>query len=138
MAELYLFKHIDALVPADEETQDILKKIPQGKSIKVKYSFPRNYENHKRFFAFIKTTFDIQDSFDNIKHYRSWVIMKSGYCETAVAPNGQVMFFPESISFDNMDEDKFKDLFSKSVDAFISVWGSRITKEKLLSVIEFV
>lgn len=137
MAEIYLQKQFGVLAPADEEAEETIRAMKHGQAIRVKYSFPRNYENHKRFFAFLKTTFDIQDHFDNIEHYRKWVIMKSGRYTTIQAPNGYTIFDADSIAFHKMDEQEFRAMFQKCVDAFLSVWGDRITEEELLRVIDF-
>jgi hypothetical protein len=125
------------LAAADENALEVITKMRQGQAMKLKFSFPRNYENHKRFFAFLKITFDIQDHFDNIKHYRKWLIMKSGHYQIIVAPNGYEIFDADSIAFDKMDEQTFKSMFSDCIDVFISVWGDRITKDELEAIVEF-
>lgn len=137
MTEIYLKKIYGSLVPADENAEEIIAKMKHGQAIKLKYSFPRNYENHKRFFAFLKVTFDIQDHFDNLKHYRKWIVMKSGHFTIITAPNGYQIFDADSIAFDKMDESTFYSMFSDCIDAFLSVWGDRISKDELLRIIEF-
>lgn len=137
MADIFLMKNYGLLAPADEEAEDIIANMKHGQVVKMKYSFPRNYENHKRFFAFIKVTFDIQDHFDNIKHYRKYIIMKSGHYATIQAPNGFVIYDADSMAFDKMSEDEFKSMFNDAIDAFLSVWGDKITKDELLRVIDF-
>ena len=137
MAEIFLMKNYGVLCPADEEAEEIIAGMKNGEMIKVKYSKPRNYENHKRFFAFIKETFSIQDHFDNIKHFRKYIIMKSGHYTTIQAPNGFLIYDADSIAFDKMSEDEFKSMFNDAIDAFLSVWGSRITKDELLQIVEF-
>ena len=137
MPEIYLKKIHGMLAPADENAEEIISKLRHGQAIRVKYSLPRNYENHKRFFAFVKTTFEIQDHFDNIKHYRKWIVMKSGHYSIIVAPNGYQIFDADSIAFDKMDEATFQKVFSDCIDVFLSVWGGRITRDELLRVVEF-
>jgi hypothetical protein len=137
MPEIYLRKMHGMLAPADENAEEVINKMKQGQAIRIKYSLPRNYENHKRFFAFLKVTFDIQDHFDNIKHYRKWIIMKSGHYKIITAPNGYQIFDADSIAFDKMDEPTFKSMFSDCVDVFLSVWGDRISRDELLRVVDF-
>ena len=137
MADIYLKKMNGVLVPADENAEEVIAKMKYGQAIKLKYRFPRNYENHKRFFAFIKVTHDIQDHFDNIKHYRKWIVMKSGHYTIITAPNGYQIFDADSIAFDKMDEATFQGMFSDCVGAFLSVWGDRISRDELLRIVEF-
>ncbi len=135
--EIYLQRNFDTLVPADEQAATIIKSMKHGQAIKVKYSFPRNYENHKRFFAFLKTTYDMQEHFQHIEHYRKWIVMKTGRYSIIKAPNGFEMFDCNSISFSSMDETEFRAMFSDCIDAFLSVWGDRVSREELERIIDF-
>lgn len=135
--EIYLQKSYGVLAPADEQAEETIKAMKFGQVVKVNYSFPRNYENHKRFFAFIKTTFEMQDWFDNIHHYRKWIVMKSGSYTTIVAPNGYTIFDADSIAFHKMNEAEFRQMFSDCIDAFLSAWGDRISRDELERVVDF-
>jgi len=137
MAEIYLQKSWGTLVPANEEAEEIIKGMKQGQPIKLRYAFPRNYENHKRFFVFVKTTFDIQDHFPNMEHYRKWLVMKSGHYAIITAPNGYQIFDAASLRFDKMDEVEFRKVFSDCIDAFLGVWGDKISREELERVVDF-
>ena len=125
------------LVPADDTSRAALNKIKIGEKVKIKFTRHRNYENHKRFFAFLKTTFDMQEHFTEMEHYRRWLIMKAGYYYTIVAPNGNTIFMPQSISFDAMEEPEFQELFSACIDVFLRELGKGITEDELRRVIDF-
>lgn len=137
MAEIHLVKNFGVLAPADEHAEEIIKGMKHGQVIRVKFSFPRSYDNHKRFFAFLKITFDMQDHFDNISHYRKWMIMKSGHYSIIKAPNGYTLFDADSIAFDKLDEIAFRILFSDCIDVFIGTWGDKISREELERVVGF-
>lgn len=137
MPEIHVMKSFGTLVPADEHAEEVIKGMKHGQVMRLKYSFPRNYENHKRFFAFIKVTFEMQDHFDNIHHYRKWLIMKSGHYVTIQVPNGKTIFDADSIAFEKMDETAFRQVFSDCIDAFLSAWGDRVSREELERVVGF-
>ena len=137
MTDIYLQKSWGTLVPANEDAEEIIKGMKQGQPIRLQYSFPRNYENHKRFFAFVQITFDMQDHFDNPKHYRKWLIMKSGNYTIITAPNGYQIFDADSLRFDKMEEITFRQVFSDCIDVFLGVWGDRISREELERVVGF-
>ncbi len=138
MPDAWLAKTPDgALVPADDGSRAAIDKIGQCEIIKVIFRKSRNYENHKRFFAFLNTTFDMQENFDNLEHYRRWLTMKAGRYSTCVAPNGATMFFAESIAFDEIDEDEFRKLFSDCIDIFLQYLGNGMTQDELLRVVDF-
>ena len=137
MPDIYLRKHQSYLAAADDKAMEFIESMRQGDAIKIRYTKPRNYGNHKRFFAFVKVGFDIQDHFTNMEHFRKWLIMKSGFYHIIQAPNGYTIFEADSIAWDSMDETKFKDVFNKCIDTFIEHWGDRITKEQLEAIIDF-
>ena len=137
MAEIYLRKHFGQLAPADTAAEDVIKKMRQGQAVRLKYSFPRNYGNHNRFFAFLRTTFDMQEHFSDIESYRKWLIMQSGHYKVINCPDGSVIFDTDSIRFDKMDEIKFGRLFEDCITAFIDAWGDKITRKELEDAIAF-
>lgn len=137
MADIFLKKYHGMLAPADERAEEIIAQMQHAQVIKVSYHFPRNYGNHKRFFAFLKVTFDLQDNFDNMTHYRKWLTMKAGQYDVVAAPNGKTMFLPKSIAFDKMDETEFRQVFSDCIDVFIDHWKHKISRSELERVVEF-
>ena len=137
MTDIYLQKNYGVLVPANEDAEEIIKGMKQGEVIKCPYSFPRNYENHKRFFKFLTITFDMQDHFPNLKNYRKWLVMKSGHFTIITAPNGFQIFDCDSLRFDKMEEPDFRKVFSDCIDVFLGEWGDRISREELERVVGF-
>ena len=138
MPEIHLQKTHGMLAPADEDALEIINQMKQGQVIRVKFSFPRNYGNHKRFFKFINITFDIQDHFDNIKHYRKWLIGKAGYYTIITCPNGNTIFDTDSIAFDKMEEPEFRKCFLDCINAFLNEWEHRISRDELYQVVDFI
>jgi len=63
--------------------------------------------------------------------------MKSGNYTIITAPNGYQLFDADSIAWDKMDEEKFREAFSECIDAFLKEWGDRISREELMEVIDF-
>jgi len=58
----------------------------------------------------------------NSDHYKTTdslldvIKLKSGHFETVVTHKGEALYIPKSINFASMDEDKFKEFFSKAID----------------------
>jgi len=124
-------------VPHDQQTLDWMAKRKAGEIISADVKLSRNYEQHKRFFSFLNKTFDMQEHFDNFESYRKWITMKCGYYTPIVCPNGNTIFVAESISFDNMDEEKFMTLFSSAIDVFLAEFGKGIDEAELMRVIDY-
>ncbi len=139
MPEADLIKTDNGFKPVTEDSRKSINRVSDGEVIHVQFRKYRNYENHKRFFAFVRATFDMQEHFEEPEHYRRWLIMKAGYYSTCVAPNGNTMFFADSISFETLDdEEKFKKLFSACIDVFLREFGNGMTENELLRVVDFV
>ncbi len=120
------------LVPEDS---DEYQKVKFGDRVMVEYTKKRNYENHKRFFEFVKQTFDMQEFFEDREVYRKWLSMSAGHFDTVVTPKGATIFLPHSISFEEMDEPEFKELFSKCINVFIRELGDGISRDELDNII---
>lgn len=125
------------LLPHNEETREYVSKLQVGTVISADIKKARNYENHKRFFAFIKITFDMQEFFTEIEAYRYWLTMKCGWFDTIVAPNGFTIFKAKSISFESMDEIEFNKLFSSAIDVFLESFGKDVSYDDLLQAVSF-
>jgi len=97
----------------------------------------RNVGNHRRFFAFINMTFDLQDEFDNKDIWRKYIQMKAGFFTEVVTANGKIMYWPQSISWDQLDETAFKDLFNKVVNAFLKYYGNDLNDIQINTIMEF-
>jgi len=127
----------DNLIPKDAETMAYVSRRKPGEVIVAEIKIARNYENHKRFFAFLDMTFGMQEHFEVEEAYRKWLTMKCGYFDTIVAPNGKTIFIAKSISFENMPEDEFQKLFSTAIDIFLKEFGNGLSENDILQAIGF-
>lgn len=133
----YFRKARVSLVPADEKCLKRLKKIVEGDVISLEIKQVRSYPQLKRFFSFVKITFDIQDHFTEIEAYRRWLTIKAGYYTTIVYPSGEAVLDSDSIAFDSMEEEDFIKLFSSCVNVFLKELGTGISENELNAVIGF-
>jgi len=121
----------------NDETADYIDRLSVGQVVVTDIKKSRNPEQHKRYFSFLNKTFEMQDSFEIFEHYRKWMILKSGYYTAIIAPNGNTFFVAESISFDAMDEDKFIQLFSDSINVFLKEFGIKMSEQDIIRVIDY-
>lgn len=127
------------LVGKDEATKKYLNRRKDGQVIVTEIKQARNYGNHKRMFDFVNATFDMQDVYPNAKIYRNWLTVASGWFDIMMYPDGTTHFFPKSWSFENMDEDEFKRMFSAAIDAFLADerLGAGLTEDDVLRAISY-
>jgi hypothetical protein len=126
------------LIPIDAEGIKYVFNRKIGSELSCEVKIVRNYENLQRFFVLINTTFDMQDHFDEKEAYRYWLIMKAGYFDTIIAPNGNTIYKAKSLAFENMDEHEFREVFSAVIDVFLKQFGKGQTENDILQVIGFV
>ena len=137
MADIFLKRVGRHLIPADEDSQTLVKKMEQGKVMRCKYSFLRNPKFHRKGFAMLHDMFDMQDHFDNFKHFREFIVIKAGYYTTWVAPNGHTSFQADSLSFGSMDNAKFEKVYNALIDAFLDFYGQGISREEFQRILNY-
>lgn len=108
-------------------------KLKMGEVYEVEIKKKRNYEFHKKFFALINLCHDNQEHFDYFDDTREYLTIKAGYYRKIMMPNGNIQVRAKSISFANMDEIEFEDLYQKTITAACNFIG--IEKEDLLNEI---
>lgn len=124
-----------ALVAADEDTAYAVQKMREMEVVTFKRI--RNPANLRRYFVFIRESFDMQDKFNNISVWRKYLQCGAGHYDEVIGENGKVYYFPRSIDYGSLDELEFKKLFGEVVQAFLDEFGTKITQEQLDIIVRF-
>lgn len=132
---------MEGIFPDSEDGRLMIQSMNHGDACMVEFIKTRNYENHKRYFKFIDVAFDMQEFYEEKEHLRKAVQMLAGHFDALVIVNKhgepETHYIPKSIAFDKMDENEFRELFTKSVRAFLSRYGNGMTEQEFLRVLEF-
>jgi len=121
--EIYLQNTLNGLIPLYGSDYDEKKKLKLGNIYKATIVNPRNYGFHKKFMALVNLghqNTELEMPFDSFRRY---VTTKAGFFNAYSTPKG-TYFEAESISFSNMSEDTFQDLYSRVMDVIIKDIGS--------------
>lgn len=129
---LYLVKASGGyLIPASRQDRDeIDEKLHNGAVYRAEVVKERNSRFHRKVLSLLRYAFDnwtpepveglamppIKD-FDN---FREQITIAAGYGYPVFNPDGSFVMKAESISFANMEEIKFEDLFSSYVDTLLA------------------
>ncbi len=114
----YLIRKSDnSFLPAFPNDLEKLKRIKIGEAIEVSFSKPRNYKNHRRFFAMLNMAIQnmpdsIPDRYQNIEYFRYELLIGIGHCEFRESMGGSTYPVAKSMSFSSMGEDEFNDMFA--------------------------
>jgi hypothetical protein len=120
------------LIPADKESQTYVGKLIRNDVITADFKKPRNYEFHKKWFALVKFAYEHwepsafqdskwegvvpQKSFDR---FRKDLIILSGRYDAVYRVDGSVRIEAKSISFGNMNQEEFKELYNSTINVVL-------------------
>lgn len=120
---------------------DEIAKFPTDKPLCITVKESRNVNNHRRFFAFINTAFDMQEHYSSKEHLRKMLLMKAGFYERIEShKDGKFAFIPSSMKFERMSEKKFRDVFKACINAFhemLSEMNISIGEDELMRIMDF-
>ena len=126
---------IPMYAPMDKDSESALSGVPE---FIFDYKKSRSAGNHRRYFAFVKQAFDMQDSFDSPEIFRRYIELQAGHFDTVVSPKtGETAYWPKSISWDKLDEVEFKKLFNEVVNAFLKVYGHKLNDIQINNIVSF-
>jgi hypothetical protein len=145
MATLYLRKLYNTFAPDDESTAEAMEKIKPNAVVKAEVTQPRNLGFHRKFFALIDVAFDAWDCptlefkgqpvQKNRERFRKDLIILAGFGYAVVNINGDVRGEAQSISFAQMKQDEFEDLYSRVIDVILEKVLTHYTREDLDRVV---
>ena len=111
--------------PSYPSDDDKAAKIGVGEIVECQVWKERHYGHHKKFFALMNMAFENQGIYKDFDTYRKLLIMKAGYFDVVKTEKG-TMYWPKSISFKSMSQDKFTELY----DAMLPVIEQEIQISK--------
>ena len=111
MARLFLKRTLSGFAPADEPSQEVMRKYKVGEVYRGDIVKPRSYQHHKLAFALLNLTYSNQEKYDNFEKFRKAVAIAAGHTEELITVDGEVLFLPKSISYDALDEVEFTKVF---------------------------
>lgn len=144
--KLYLTKTQIGLVTADEIAAEALDKYRNGTVLLCEIVQPRNYKFHKKFFALLNLGFqywkpaEVDSKFGapekNFDTFREQVVIMAGFYHMVVTLRGEARAKADSISFANMSEDKFQDLYNKVLNVLLKIIFIGYTDEQVIKMAE--
>lgn len=137
--EILLYNTPSGLKPCYDEDYEEKKKLKIGEIYKAKITIPRNIKHHRKFFAMLKTCWEyqseerrakmFQNSFDL---FRQTVLLAAGISNRIWDVNGKKFIdIPKSISFSNMTQTEFDEVYNRCFDVLCSIFVSHVSRYEL-------
>lgn len=120
---IFLTKTLNGLVAADEEAKQAIRKWKIGETLKADVKKPRDYRNHKRYFALLNLTFENQERYTSFEHFRKAVQIEAGHVEEIIKLDGEVVLIPKSIDYSTLDELEFIKVFAATMTVCARILG---------------
>lgn len=116
--ELYFYKRLSSLVPADDAAKEAIAHLAQGECIAVSFRRPRNIGHHRKFFSLLQLVFENQELYPTLEHLLTAVKIAAGWYEDApITVSGMLVYIPRSISFARMDQTAFEKFYGEAIAA---------------------
>ena len=140
--EIYCQVTQQGLVPMYDSDYEEKKKLKQGEKVLVTIKRPRNYENHKRFFALLRLV--VQNLPEQMARAMSiyseedllnCIKLDLGMFTTHWQ-EGRELLKVKSISFASMDESEFSNFFTETINLITNHYLLGMDKETLLEEID--
>lgn len=123
------------IIFATDFDKEILSKVKKNKVLKFEVTNERNLKFHRKFFVLIKLLFTNQENYNDIENFRKDLIIASGfYNEHTDYFSGEIKLTAKSISFKNMTEEEFSDVYNAVIDTANKIIP--FDKKELLEEIE--
>ena len=109
-----------ALRAADEQAEEALKKMKAGEYLTADIVRPRNPKFHRLFFALLNVVFtnlpeELEKKIPNIDRLLLHIKLQTDHFDIDSTLGGKELYIPHSISFAEMDEDKFEVFFARAI-----------------------
>ena len=104
------------LVPAHESDAEEFGKLRLGSHYKANITRARNPDHHRKGMRLVRDLFENQDRYESFEDMLTELKLLAGWYSHHVRLNGEVVYLPKSISFADMDQTEFEELYSRLLD----------------------
>ncbi len=147
MKELVLTKAAGGvLVPVDPQAAEYIAKLKTGAAVRATVKLQRNPKFHRKFFALLNLAYDAWEPAEstykgrvvgkNFDQFRNDIVCLAGFYEMAVNLRGETRVTAKSISFANMDQAEFDDLYNATVNVILKHILTNYSRDDLDAVMD--
>ena len=137
--EIYIYSTDDGLKPCTDSDYNEKKKLERGKIYLAKITLARNYPFLRKYFALLNCAWEyqnekVQQHFKNDKNkFRESVQIAAGYTETFYSiDRKEWLEKAKSISFENMKEEEFIELYEKVKNVLFTIFLKNISEAEFM------
>lgn len=106
----------------DQEAEDLLARLPEGKQVMLTYHVPRSPKQHRLFWALMRICADNVDWITDKDHAAREIKLETHLYEAHVSSTGTLIYVPMSIAWESLDQDKFNRFFERALRVICEKW----------------
>jgi len=129
--KITVVKKFGKYVPAYDSDYEKSKKHKEGEFYEIEIKQPRNIKFHNKYFALLNLVFENQENYTNIDDLRREITIDIGYYHEYVTIHGEIKKQAKSISFANMDDFEFSELYGKTINEILANYLTGNTREEI-------
>ena len=114
---------VRCFVPADEVAEEEIMgaKLSKDKAIRADLVVPRNGKLHRKAFVLLAKVWP-HTNYATQERLRAAMTIGAGFIDEAIDPyTGQVVWYPKSWAFDQMDDVEFSELYNRLIDVALKI-----------------
>jgi len=130
MANFFVRKLYNGLVPVDQTSADIMAKLKPNGEYQVKITQPRNIAFHRKAWALLQVIYDAWEPSElthkgvkvqkNLESLRNDLTILAGYYTSEFKYDGTLRLRAKSWSFASMSQEDFEEMYSKIIDVALA------------------
>lgn len=130
MATIWLRKLYDTFCPADEVSADLMEKFKANGVYKAELTQPRNIGFHRKYFSLLNLAYENYEQpevfhngirvYKSFERFREEVTISCGHWELELNKRNNVVQRAKSISFAEMGQVEFEELFSMAITVIMN------------------
>lgn len=134
------------LAPIDPQAAEYIAKLKTGAAVRATVKQQRNPRFHRKFFALLNLAFDAWEPVEatykgqtvgkNFDQFRNDIVVLAGFYEMAVNLKGETRLTAKSISFANMGQDEFDNLYNAVCNVVLAKILKSYDREQLDAVMD--
>ena len=136
-SEICVIRSNGGLYPSTTEDFEKIMK-PKSDELIIEIKQKRNVKFHRKFFALLNYVFERQEKYKNIEDLRVEVLLRSGEYHEHLTLKGEIIYMPNSMSFNSMKQADFDQFYSNAIDVCLKYFCQDQTKEEIEQILNFL
>ena len=114
------------LLPSSEDSVEEYDKLRPGQEYSVEIKKARNPQFHRKGFKLLHELFVNQEKYTVFEDFLVEVKLVTGHYKEHITNKGKVIYVPQSLSFENMDDLEFERFYNKLLDIAVEKFGYQL------------